>query len=529
MRKILIPFLALIIACFGLKSCYNDLGNYDYIDYNKIERIGADPTKSISEVVLGDTIIITPVIKWKYPERDTTETAFEYKWTFDDSVISQERVLKFVPDKVVFMKACYLYVTEKKTGIITEQAFMISVVSVFSSGWTILSQKGNESLLSFIRRDFGDIDEYGMPTFKYTQYKDIYGTMFSGERLGSNPQKLFYIMTNYFGDEIMVLQNPDETVYLSGDDFSKKGLLKDEFPGKKFPDGFIPKDFVDAGQCTYVLGNNGDVYWKINPPPFGNLHLVNFISFPLYYPGGSKIEFFPKISAYDSDMVHMYDVMHNKLLLRFSMFGEMGMNEVLGGNINIINYPKPDDVADITNLENYELVCMSGSVPGYQFAPLDYTMILKDKNSGNYVLQTYSTEGSPISLNIQIVQQQELFAGSSLLSEQSVFLLMRNRPFLFFAEGSKLYFYDKITRSVKLYHNFGAGKIVKVVSDAPETEIGVALDNGNMYICSTDISVLAAPEPGAEGGILHHATGLEKIVDLIWKYGGIWPYRLNSY
>lgn len=530
MKKILIPILALVIVCFGLKSCYKDLGNYDYLDYNKIERVDLDQAKSSSHIVLGDTIIITPIIKWKYPDRDTTETAFEYKWVFDDSVVSKERVLKFVPDKVIQMEACFLYITEKKTGIVSESGFMISVSSAFSSGWTILSEKGGKSVLSFIRRYLDHLDEYWMPVYKYTEYKDIYGTLFSGEQLGSSPQKLFYIMTDYFGDEIMVLQNPDETVYLSGDDFSKQGLLKDEFPGKKYPDGFIPKDFVDAGQCTYVSGNNGEVYWKINPPPFGNLHLASFISLPLYYPRGSQIAFFPKISAYDSEMVHMYDVMHNRLLLRFSRFGEMAMSEILGANINIINFPKPDEVEDITNLGNFEMVCLSGSVPGYQFAPLDYTMILKDKNSGDYFLQTYTTQGAPFSLNIQIVnQQQELFAGSALLSDQSVFLLMRNRPFLFFAEGSKLYIYDKITRNVKLYHDFRSGRIVKMAADAPETEIGIAMDNGNMYICSTDLWVLGAPDPGAAGGILHHAGGLEKIVDLIWKYGGIWPYRLNSY
>lgn len=518
MKKINI--LITLIICTYLQSCYKDLGNYDYIDSNRIESISDNSNKTNRSVVLGDTIRIIPIIKWKYPNRDTSAVAFDFKWVVNDSIISKERNLEYLPKKTLSQANCDLYVTEKTKGIVTIYQGLISVSSSFKSGWVILSEKDGKSILSYIRRD-QKTDENGKKYYHYAEYKDIYATNFSGTSLGYNPKKLIPIMIDGSKDEILVIQAPDQCVYLSGEDFSKNIFLKDEFEHKKYPNGFIPSDFVDGAQCTYLLGENGDVFWKVSPSFYGKLHLTSFIPMPLYHEGGLKIKKIPKTKIYGSDIIHMYDVLHNRLLARYTSFTSGGGK--IGANINIINNSKPENVADINNLKQYELIYMGGQNPNFM-------MILQNGENGEYILHSYKKNGYASSLNIQITNHhQEVFVGSSLISDNSEFLQLRRSSYLFFSNGSKLYFYDNRTKLIKLYHDFGIGRIIKIAADAPETEIGIALDNGNLYICSTSIKVLAADNPGKEGGILHNVSGLSKIADLIWKYGGYYGYAFDMY
>lgn len=492
------------VVCFSFFSCYEDSGNYNYIDYNKIEKIEGKGTLS---VILGDTIRIVPKMKWKHPDKDTT--AFEYKWELDDSIISVQRELEYVPDKIM-SKQCNLYVTEKASGMVTVLTTGIEVLSPFDKGWTILSEDSGASILSYIRRDEKE-DEKEQKYYEYVAYKDIYKNFFSGSSLGNNPKKLSYLQTGWNKDEVLVIQHPDESVYLSGLDFSKSVYLKEEFIEKEYPKEFVPKAFIDGVKCCYLLGENGQVFWKTIPQ---SIHLTNFISFPLFQSGGLKVDFFSDVRVYGVNIVHMYDVLHNRLLAR----NTSGRDRTSGAKIELINSTKPEDVADINNLGNYKLLHMGGDHPNYM-------LILKDTTSGEYMHHTYRIESfSSFTNTAQLTNHhQEIFAGSTFISDSTKFLDLRRMSYLFFGEGSKLYFYDKNTQKVKLYHDFGSGNIVKIVAEAKETEIGVALDSGDMYVCSTSVEVLANENPGKEGGILHHTTGLGKIIDVIWKYGGSYP------
>lgn len=492
------------LACFSFFSCYEDSGNYEYLDYNKIEKIEG---KGSLSAVLGDTIKIMPKIQWKYPEKDTT--SFEYRWELDGSIISKQRELEYIPDKIMTM-LCDLYVTEKESGIVTVFTAEIEVTSPFDTGWTILSEDAGASILSYIRRDEKE-DEKEQKYYEYVAYKDIYKTFFSGSSLGKNPSKLSYLQTGWNKDEILVIQEAEESVYLSGLDFSKTVYLKDEFREKEYPKEFVPKAFIDGVRCCYLLGENGQIFWKTIPE---SIHLSNFISFPLYQPGGLKVNCFSEVRVYGVNIVYMYDVLHNRLLAR----NTSGRSSSSGADIELINSTKPEDIADINNLEEYKLIHMGGDHPNYM-------LILKNTNTQEYVYHTYRVEGfSSFTNTAQLTNhQQEVFAGSTLISDSTKFLDLRRMSYLFFGEGSRLYFYDKNTKKVKLYHDFGSGNIVKIVAEAKETEIGVALDSGELYICSTSVEVLATDNPGKEGGILHHTTGLGKIVDMVWKYGGSYP------
>ncbi|MDO5665725.1 MAG: PKD-like family lipoprotein [Bacteroidia bacterium] len=503
MKRIYYLILSAVICLSFLSSCYDDMGNYNYLNYNKIEEVKAE---GITSVALGDTIKIRPVIKWKYPDRDTT--AFDFRWELNDSVISNQRNLIYIPNIATTGRGCTLYITERSSGIVTIYSTSISVLTSYRTGWVVLAEEEGKSILSYVRRDTKTNDK-GEKYFQYVEYKDIYNTLFEGAPLGTDPKRLFYMQVGN-KDEILVLQNPNESVYLSGEDFSKKTLLTDEFSDKKYPAGFIPREFVDAVYCNYLVGENGQVYWRV----VSNYaqHVTRFFPEPLYHTQGLNVAFFPNIRLYgDVFMTYMYDKQNNKMYARSTMLGTDA-----GALMRIVNNAKPEGVADITNFGNYQLIYMGGDKPNYM-------MILKDKTTGEYVYHSFR-EANDFRLNLTISRHfQEPFTGGPLITENTKFLHLRKTNYLFFGEGSKLYFYDRATKRVKLYHDFGSGNIVKIAPEAYETELGVALDNGSLYVCSTKIEVLAADNPGAEGGILHHITGLGKIVDLIWKYGGSYP------
>lgn len=516
-----ICFIVALAISSLFSSCYKDLGNYDYIDNNKILQISDIAAQTTRTVVLGQEVRVTPAITWKYPDRDTTANAFEFRWEFNDSVVSNERNLRFTPTKIQHQAPCYLFVTEKTTGITTIHTGHITITSPFKTGWLILSESGSNSILSFIRRDTKTNDKNEKYN-EYVEYKDLYSTLFPGTTLGTNPKKLSYVQITGDKDEILVLQEPDQCVYLSGDDFSKYIYLKDEFPGKQYPQGYKPADFVDAAQCTYVSGEDGVVYWKISPSFYGKLHLTQFIPVPLTMPGGLKVGFFPNIRITSSQFAPMYDTLNNRLLMCYTSFNSGGGHR-MGTKIEITNNEKPADVVDVNNMGDYQLVYMGGEHPSF-------IMLLKQNSTGDYYYYTFSIQGSTSSFNVRVTNHKQLlFPGSTFISDESVFHKLRRSAYLFFSNGSKLYFYDQATGNVKLYHDFQTGKIVKIDADAPETEIGVAFDNGDMYVCSASVAVLGASNPGQEGGILHHATGLGRIVDMIWKYGGYYNYIFQRY
>lgn len=507
-----ITLLTGIILCIYTLSCYRDKGNYDYLDYNKIEKISLHKS-SKTQGILGDTIKLIPTFSYRYGNRDTN--IFNYEWRIRDSVISKERNLIYVPREIRHQESTVLYITDKYTGITIPFRTHFTITSPYKTGWMILSEKSGESILSYVRKEHKNGEN------RYADYKDIYKTLYPGRSLGNNPKKLCYIITSSSEDEILLLQEPEQCVYLSGKDFSRFIYLKDEFPGKKYPQGFIPKDFLDGAQCSYLLGENGEIYWKISPAFYGNLHLVYFIPIPLYHKGGLRIDHYPDVRVYGANMSQMYDILNNRILAFYTSFNSGGGYK-FGANVEFINNDIPDNTADINDLKNYKLVYMGGGYP-------KYTLILKDKNANSYLYHTYKVKGQTSALNLRITEHyQEIFAGNSLISENTKFLQLRRSNYMFIGEKNKLYFYDGNTKRIKLYHDFGLGNIVKIAADAPEQEIGVAMDNGRIYICSTDIKFLSADRPG-EYGICHEVEGLGRIVDLIWKYGGFYPYIFNTY
>ena len=232
---------------------------------------------------------------------------------------------------------------------------------------------------------------------------------------------------------------------------------------------------------------------------------------PLYFQGGSEIACFVDMRVVEAWFLLMYDKLKNRLVGCATNFNSSGMWN--GMVLNIVNNYKPEEFVNILNMEGYKLIYCGDYTNGKSFVT-----ILKEESSGDYIYQDFKLSGGTADYSI-VDGNREVFAGTGLISDNTVFFRLRRSSYLYFGEESKLYFYDVNTKKVKLYTDFGSGRITQIMQDAEGTRIGITLDNGNFYLCeAVAVSVLGEEDPGSVG-ILHHLSGLGDIKNMVWKWG----------
>lgn len=516
MQKMIITIAAVLLLC----SCYKDKGNYSYIDYNGILTTNAfaNVRPNPVSVVLGDTIRIHPAFTWKYETDDTLN--FSYEWDQLDSMIYDKRDLVYSP-KTTGAFGLNLYVTDNKTQIKYRFQINCSVNSPYKGGWLMLTDNGGASSLDFIRRD-KSTDPNNPTAYNFVRYQDVYSKLYPEDHLGTDPLKLVTeAYPDYNFDQVVVLQGGGGSVFLSGDDFSKIINLKSEFPGQAIPGGASPVDYVDAGTSNEELMDDGNLYWKQNTTFMGGIHTGQFFTVPYYFSGGAHISKIIDNLLDNSSFIYMYDDLNSRFIAVYA--SPNSMNSYLGTKLDLVdNSAPPAGFVSLNNQKGYKFIYAS------QYANASYFMdIIKNNATGQYLYQTYQTTMQYTSLGIS-GQTQEVFAGNGLVTDKTIYKRIGNSSYLFFGEGSQLYFYDVNTKKVTRYADFGSGNITQLETDATSSELGVALDNGSFYIVSLDNTNLGTADPSAKG-ILYQATGLGKIVDMKWKWGSYYNHLFGQY
>jgi hypothetical protein len=510
----------ILCCCAGLLwACYEDKGHYDLVDYNKIT-ITQVNSLTTTTAIYGDTLRVTPKIQWKYPDRDTTSAAFEYRWEVLDEVVSTEKNLLYVPTRMGTLP-CLLFVTEKATGVVTRWGTSFTVNSPYNLGWVILSEKEGRPMLNFVRRD-SRLDDNNVRVYYWTDFVDLYATLHPDDPLPLNASRAIAYPVDYYADEIVVITDSGEDYILEGMGLQKTFSIQGDFMGGQYPAGFIPKSFARGGGADFVLGTNGKIYWRKNAAPSQLYHTDPILTIPTYFPGDAEIDYFIRMNIYASGFVFMYDKLHNRLVACYTSFSSG--NNMHGGKMEILySSSKPADFIDLNDFGSYELLYCGEHSNGKSF-----NNILYDPVSGKYILQEFALTSGTTSMQLTQFAQREFEAGS-LISRNTIFWRMRASPYLYFAEGSKLYFYDTNTRAAKLYTDFGAHRVTHLMQDVDATRIGVALDNGDFCLFdATSAIVLGSDDPG-EAGFLHRLSGLGAIKDLTWKHGGYYNLVFNRY
>ena len=246
--------LGCCIAMTLLYACIDDEGNYDY---SELKTVNITNVYSNWSVPLGEEYVITPTIDYG----DTDPSEFVYTWVSEiqeewSDTISRDKELRYTFKEIARYMTTFV-VEHVPTGALTSKQIDLNTVSRYSTGWTILSEQNNKSVLSYIRAE-----QSGENGIIYNFFKDIYTTL-RGDDLGTGPIR----MGRHFSsssDEILVIQESG-AVEIDGQDFSKAIATHEEFVGGAYPANFVPKQAEYGARLEAILGTDGNVYTRVNP------------------------------------------------------------------------------------------------------------------------------------------------------------------------------------------------------------------------------------------------------------------------
>ena len=126
-----------ILVTLSVISCYDDKGNYDYSDLNRISIGLWDNTPSVA---MGDTFRLEPQLQFAI---DSVNVNLEYELTFDDKAIGTERNLNWIVDTTGRANMVFR-IKELDNEMVYMSSEILIINSVYTSGlydFMILSEK----------------------------------------------------------------------------------------------------------------------------------------------------------------------------------------------------------------------------------------------------------------------------------------------------------------------------------------------------------------------------------------------------
>jgi hypothetical protein len=518
MKKI---FLFGILFCSAwFWGCYNDKGHYDYLPENTV--VISFPY--IPPAVVGDTLRFSPRLTFRNPD-DTT--GFEYWWervdngtlanpnTAHHEIICEGRELVYLPKKgQQILQFC---AKELRSGVTFYSTITINGSSLYRKGWLILTENEGVSGLSFILADRA-IPGNTSSERKYVPYLDFWKNLFPDEELGRNPVALGQA---YSGSDpitclVYVLQGNNGSVCLDGFFFQKELLLSKEFLGGA-PDNLNPVAYIQGGNSSMLMNGDGTVYHRVTENGgFDNFFTDQFPNFPVQHER-EVLTIDRIIPGFLSEqpLYMLYDRTNHRFLWIDSNVGILRSSHIESLPTGSLDYNHTGDA-----FIHYSALYNEGSY-------LVSNITLYEQQGEIYVqrCEARAAYSPPYTVTINGIQKN-LFPEKNLVTSTTRYWQLKTRPYLFFATGNRLYWYDHLTGTVHLYYTLDAGdEVVKMGSNPQESELTVlsksgkfiALDILNEHLMGTANKIYEVQIPG------------EKMVDMLYRYADYFSFRFPRY
>lgn len=496
--------LGCLVAVITLNACIDDEGNYDY---SELKTVTISNVYSNWAVPLGEEYVIIPEID--YGDADPSE--FAYTWVSEiqekwSDTISREKELHYTFKEIARYMTTFV-VEHVPTGSLTTRYIDLNTASRYSTGWTILSEENNKSILSYIR-----LEQSGENGVTYNLFKNIY-TQLRGEDLGTGPLRLGRHFSGA-SDEILVIQESG-TVEVSGQDFSKVITTREEFVGGVYPAGFVPKQAEYGGRLEAILGTDGNVYTRVNPN--GSFQICQYNTIPAFNNARITDMYYCALLGY----IYMFDELNHRMI---------ALCDEPQAYTGMVVYPMMHP--DSTHAENFTPVDNMGEgtrlvfVDSYNVEGAtgrDFIQLIK--KGANYYFQTYKAYMRSGALYLYVFdEKEELFVGNDYVNDDSKYCI-DGSSYFFFTADNVLYCWNRINRMEPLY-TFRS-KIVDIERYAygDREEIAVGLENGEFYILDASYEAVSGQK---ENVVLYQTSGLGRIVDVQYKYGNISNFNSQS-
>lgn len=515
MRKTII-FLGIVFLWF-LSGCYEDKGNYDYAELNQVT-VNLKPANSYTIFgYVGEELVIDPELTFEN-QQDTLE--FDYLWKLDTTVISHERVLKYTHRGKASNYTLWLFVKDRKSGQVYYHSVGLQIDSPYKYGFVILAEKSDgTTALHYLR-----LEKPEDRPFYYTPFFDLYASLHPEEPLGRKPYFMAENLTNpgNGGDELTILQGEGECVTLNGTELYKEVDLEDEFY-LGYPEGVSPKALIYGNAADFMIGDDGKVYSRYIYPSatqMNGFHLTRFLNLPYVFDKpNTYIDGVIPVTYFWGGIQLMYDSANN----RFVVMATNG--DPSSGQQGIVtdNPANNNDFINLNNFGEYSLIWATCESAAYGSAKFRCIF----KKDSEYYVQTFSLAKVYYSVNVDVSNKGKwVFAGSEFVTDNSVYAMLRNGNYLYFAEGKSLYYCEfrneagEIRQIVKKIHDFDR-VITHLAPDYNGDRLLIALEGGKFYIFHTIDQVLGAADPWTAGNMYESPDDINvgEIKQVIFKYG----------
>lgn len=446
--------ILLLGLCLPLlwNSCYDDKGNYDYLDSAKV---------SFTNGITSDyTFLVGTPFEMEAPVKFSSEVAdvealFTIEWYLNRELVYTGRTLRYTFSKGGSYELM-LKVIHKQTGeTYLSDKMSLTAKNNFDWGWMILSDMGDgESALSFIT-----------PQLKATHRidRDIEGG------LGQNPRSLhyYYVLGSIPGVYVaglpkIIVNQGSGSVTLDGNTLQKDMWLADEFEGKKEPDNLNMADFAFKVKYYVICSQEGDVY--IRGVGYDNHEIPyygKYPAMPYHFEGGSRITHFAPFHnvtywCADEENCILYDELNARFIAIVDAYGWEAAYQP--GIVYLNTYDQGLEIpAGVLRVDNmgagtrclafgaYEKKDVDPATGGLTFWS-DYLSIIDVNGTGNYQVHEFAVRGLTARSHLISATDQYPFSGAGVLHPQSIIKMSSNfekNPFLYFTDGDKnLYVYS---------------------------------------------------------------------------------------
>ena len=253
-------YLLIIAALLALTSCLDNKLDEDFKEINEVKR-----WENIEEkytVYAGEEIVLAPKVVFTV---DSINPEMEFEWYVGTELVSTEPTYTFMSNHIATHNVTFCPI-DKKSGMHFNKLIRITVQSQYETGWMVLSDEGNKSVLSIVMGKKEETED----DVEYLTYigvrKDIYPLHNNGQALGSGPRKLVehYVQDDYatIPGEVMVLQQ-DQPLELHGFSMEKEVFVADEFL-VGIPANFNVVDATQSASGGYLLNADGTILYKKN-------------------------------------------------------------------------------------------------------------------------------------------------------------------------------------------------------------------------------------------------------------------------
>lgn len=400
--------VVVMMAALTFWGCYEDKGHYDYRPSTAPKISGIPAT---CDAYVGSPLSIPVTIT--YPGEAWTNVAYE--WRVNLKVISTDKDLdlEHVDLDVKSNQYADYKVINKDTGEYAMVTFTMNVSTEFATGWFLLSEGEDCSVLSYIRGD-GVV------------YSDVYEEL-NGEKLGKGAVQIkeHWIPWGVETGEVFigVPSGPNYAVDLDGNSLKRMVYSKDEFLEGQ-PDDFAPTTLDCVMNWDYMI-SNGKLYTRyVESGLDAQYHEGRFVRMPM--PGDYELSPLTLRGnlVFSSDVI-AFDLKHQSWKL------------IRSGEIRDFDYKNdPNQKFRPTNMGKTLLAGAATSVA----TPTDNFIAFLRGDDGQVYVQKFRFSGW--SAKSYSSQDEKVFPEPGLITEDTQWAVCMGRTYAYFTSGNRLYSYN---------------------------------------------------------------------------------------